>query len=75
MFTVFNATFLYHFQVPSEGYHSDMSESEVSFHEHEHITIKQEKIYTSCSPSSEYECKTFMDLSTKTGKKIKSKNK
>ena len=52
--------------VPSEGYHSDMSESEVSFHEHEHITIKQEKIYTSCSPSSEYECKTFMDLSTKT---------
>ena len=49
-------------QVPSEGYHSDMSESELSFHE-------QEKVYTSCSPVSDYDSsKTFMDLSTKMGK-------
>ncbi|XP_063400425.1 ETS-related transcription factor Elf-3-like isoform X2 [Mytilus trossulus] len=51
--------------VPSEGYHSDMSESELSFHEQEPMIIKQEKIYGCCSPSAEYETKTFMDLSTK----------
>lgn len=57
-------------KVPSEGYHSDMSESELSFHEQEPMIIKQEKIYGCCSPSAEYETKTFMDLSTKMGKYI-----
>lgn len=51
--------------VPSEGYHSDLSESEMSFHEQEHSSIKQERIYDCSSPQSDYDCKTFLDLSTK----------
>lgn len=49
--------------VPSEGYHSDLSESDISFHESEPLTIKQERAFF--SPCAQEEQKTFMDLSTK----------
>lgn len=55
-------------QVPSEGYHSDLSESELSFHEPEPTMVKQEKVYFNCNTATEQEQKTFMDISTKMGK-------
>lgn len=51
--------------VPSEGYHSDLSESELSFHEAEPTMVKQEKVFYNCGSTVEPEQKIFMDISTK----------
>lgn len=59
---------IFSLKVPSEGYHSDLSESELSFHEAEPTMVKQEKVFYNCGSTVEPEQKIFMDISTKMGK-------